>query len=300
LQIHSCHFQLNAQFKNFQEAFAQNSPVSTYLVSKLQKHIHSFQIFPYCFSKSTTTQRRCWLQHWHCVSKHAEALQVTTSEGLAQGPYVAARMGFEPSGHKAPNLPLSHHHKLFTLLTFSWPCFPRSQHLGHSQLFGRSSFSIPSFDRSGYFRCRHDGWRIFQQMPHSISGDVSLPRLSPLPPAADEPEVEMASPFSQMTQTAAVGRIGWYSMQHHKTNKVSRQLSLFCILKISGWHDRVAFGQVFMCQSKDSWFKSRPGQKFGSRFLLHLRPLANSAMMSTLTVQCQWEEDWPHVLICQG
>jgi len=32
------------------------------------------------------------------------------SEGLAQGPYVAARVGFErPSGRKAPNLPLSHH-----------------------------------------------------------------------------------------------------------------------------------------------------------------------------------------------
>ena len=32
-------------------------------------------------------------------------------------------------------------------------------------------------------------------------------------------------------------------------------------------------------------------QKFGSRFLLHLRSLANSATMSTLTVHCQWEDD---------
>ena len=33
----------------------------------------------------------------------------TVSEGLAQGPYVAARAGFEPSGRKASNLPMRHH-----------------------------------------------------------------------------------------------------------------------------------------------------------------------------------------------
>src|SRR6218665_208777 len=31
-----------------------------------------------------------------CQSKYAEALQATVSEGLAQGPYVAVRVGFEP------------------------------------------------------------------------------------------------------------------------------------------------------------------------------------------------------------
>ena len=31
-----------------------------------------------------------------CRSLHAEALQATVSEGLAQGPYIAARAGFEP------------------------------------------------------------------------------------------------------------------------------------------------------------------------------------------------------------
>ena len=31
-----------------------------------------------------------------CRSKHAEVLQATASEGLAQGPYVAAIAGFEP------------------------------------------------------------------------------------------------------------------------------------------------------------------------------------------------------------
>ena len=30
-------------------------------------------------------------------SLHAEALQATASEGLAQGPHVAARVGFEPA-----------------------------------------------------------------------------------------------------------------------------------------------------------------------------------------------------------
>src|SRR6218665_1834235 len=34
-----------------------------------------------------------------------------------------------------------------------------------------------------------------------------------------------------------------------------------------------------------------PGQKFGSRFLFHLRPLANSATMSTLSVHCQWGDE---------
>ena len=46
---------------------------------------------------------------------------------------------------------------------------------------------------------------------------------------------------------------------------------------------------VLDCQSRDSGFKPWPGQKFGLRFLLHLRPLANSAIMSALIVHCQWE-----------
>ena len=32
-----------------------------------------------------------------CRSYHAEALRATASEGLAQGPYMAARVGFEPA-----------------------------------------------------------------------------------------------------------------------------------------------------------------------------------------------------------
>ena len=34
------------------------------------------------------------------TTKHAEAPQATASEGLAHGPYVAARAGFEPATHR--------------------------------------------------------------------------------------------------------------------------------------------------------------------------------------------------------
>ena len=42
---------------------------------------------------------------------YAEAPQATTSEGLAQGPYVEASAGFEPAilRMKGDNLPMSHH-----------------------------------------------------------------------------------------------------------------------------------------------------------------------------------------------
>ena len=44
-----------------------------------------------------------------CRKEHAKALQAAASAGLAHGPYVAVRVGFEPVpfGRKAPNLPLS-------------------------------------------------------------------------------------------------------------------------------------------------------------------------------------------------
>ena len=48
---------------------------------------------------------------------------------------------------------------------------------------------------------------------------------------------------------------------------------------------------VLDCQSWGSGFKSRPEQKFSSRFLLHLSTIANSAMMSTLIAHCQWDDE---------
>ena|SRR6218665_2383544 len=47
-----------------------------------------------------------------CRSQHIKAPQATASQGLAQGPYVAARSGFDPATlgeQKAPKLPMSHH-----------------------------------------------------------------------------------------------------------------------------------------------------------------------------------------------
>ena len=48
---------------------------------------------------------------------------------------------------------------------------------------------------------------------------------------------------------------------------------------------------VLDCQPRGSELIFRPWQKFGSRFLLHLRPLANSAIMSALTVHCRWQDE---------
>src|SRR6218665_1718529 len=53
-----------------------------------ENDIHSFGIFIQRLFKSTTTQRRSQPQQWTlCRSLHAEALQATVSEGLAQGPW---------------------------------------------------------------------------------------------------------------------------------------------------------------------------------------------------------------------
>ena len=62
--------------------------------------IHSFIHSGYFYSaSSTTTQRHSAAPDYSTdtVSKfHNEAPQAISSEGLAQGPYVAARVGFEP------------------------------------------------------------------------------------------------------------------------------------------------------------------------------------------------------------
>ena len=44
----------------------------------------------------------------YCVRVYAEAPQATEIEGLAQGPYVAASAGFEPSNERRRIL-MSHH-----------------------------------------------------------------------------------------------------------------------------------------------------------------------------------------------
>src|SRR6218665_3867919 len=59
--------------------------------------IHSFRLFLQRLFKSTATQRRSRHSTDAVSEFHAEAPQATASEGLAQGPYVAARAGVEPT-----------------------------------------------------------------------------------------------------------------------------------------------------------------------------------------------------------
>src|SRR6218665_2581154 len=46
---------------------------------------------------STTTQRRSRLQHGYCIGVSRRCAQATVSKGLAQGLYMAARAGVEPT-----------------------------------------------------------------------------------------------------------------------------------------------------------------------------------------------------------
>jgi len=76
-----------------------------------------------------------------------------------------------------------------------------------------------------------------------------------------------------------------FSYHHHASPSANQSFSP----KVRVDVNRYVWWVVSMldCQSRNSGlFKSRPGQKFGSRFL---RPLANSARMSTLTIRCQWK-----------
>ena len=57
------------------------------------EHFYSASSSPLLYSKALPTTAILTL----CRSLHAEELQATVSEGLAQGPYVAARAGFEPT-----------------------------------------------------------------------------------------------------------------------------------------------------------------------------------------------------------
>src|SRR6218665_334290 len=56
-------------------------------------------IIDHCYSAtlSTITQRRSRLQHGYCIGVSRRSAQATVSEGLAQGPCMAARAGVEPT-----------------------------------------------------------------------------------------------------------------------------------------------------------------------------------------------------------
>src|SRR6218665_341812 len=58
---------------------------------------HSFRPFLKRPFKSSTTQRRFRLQHGYCIGVSHRNAQATAGKELAQGPYVAARAGVEPT-----------------------------------------------------------------------------------------------------------------------------------------------------------------------------------------------------------
>src|SRR6218665_1200000 len=63
----------------------------------MHSFIHSFRPFLWRPFKSFTTQRRSRLQHGYCIGVSRRSAQATASKGLAQGPYMAARAGVEPT-----------------------------------------------------------------------------------------------------------------------------------------------------------------------------------------------------------
>src|SRR6218665_32855 len=76
------------------------------LSSNLEMDIHVDTALATCASsmyalmrpfKPSTTQRRSRLQHGYCMGVSRRSTQATASKGLAQGPYVAARAGVEPT-----------------------------------------------------------------------------------------------------------------------------------------------------------------------------------------------------------
>src|SRR6218665_1751019 len=80
------------------------------------------------------------------------------------------------------------------------------------------------------------------------------------------------------------------SATHVNACGIKHALPLPYFLNLKGWRGCLVVN-VLDCQLGGSGFKFRPGQIFSSRFLLHLPPPAKSAMRSTLTVHCQWEDE---------
>src|SRR6218665_2076998 len=72
-------------------------PESNFIHSFIHTFIHSFKLFPRRLFKSTTTERHSRHSTDTVPEFHDAAPQATVSEGLAQGPCVAARAGVEPT-----------------------------------------------------------------------------------------------------------------------------------------------------------------------------------------------------------
>src|SRR6218665_3236421 len=77
--------------------------------SYIHSFIHSFWPFLRRPFKSSTTQRLTRLQHGYYIGVSRRSAQATLGKGLAQGLYVAARAGVEPTTrrlkvHYPPNI----------------------------------------------------------------------------------------------------------------------------------------------------------------------------------------------------
>src|SRR6218665_3754462 len=96
--------------------FQHHMPTASHqLMTKTRPHIYTFSnhtiFFLNCITADPSdppldpllsqlllgTQRRSRLQHGYCIGVSRRSAQATVSKGLAQGPYVAARAGVEPT-----------------------------------------------------------------------------------------------------------------------------------------------------------------------------------------------------------
>src|SRR6218665_3494595 len=92
--------------------------------------IHSFINSGHFYSAPSSPlllKRRSRLQHGYCIGVSHRSAQATAGKGLAQGPYMAARAGGEPTtlrlkvidSTKAPPCPTSINMSIFKLISVS-------------------------------------------------------------------------------------------------------------------------------------------------------------------------------------
>src|SRR6218665_3639584 len=79
--------------------------------SVIHSVFHLFWPFLYRLFKSSTTQRRSRLQHGYYIGVSRRSAQATAGKGLAQGTYVAARAGVEPTTFRLTVIDLTLHHQ---------------------------------------------------------------------------------------------------------------------------------------------------------------------------------------------
>src|SRR6218665_1589471 len=110
----------------------------------------------YSASRSMAVQKRSRPQQLTlCRSLHTKALQATVSEGLAQGPYVAARVGLEPTTLWSPmrlQCPSTCEFRIVTNV-YDTAIQILLSHLLEQYMLDFSYLNLYSFDRSLYY-CR--------------------------------------------------------------------------------------------------------------------------------------------------